>query len=196
MIAESERIMRERRSRTAAASGEIYGAHRRACPRCGDRVCSRGQGDGEPDRLLVPALSGARPAARRRYCGSMAATAIRRAAARGTLFSELSAAELERIGSRRDSALVPEGRPRLSRGRPERRLLHRPQRRAAGHPRALRRPRDRPGDARHRRIFGELAMLDGGARSASVEALSDAELLALPALRRPPACSPSTATSR
>ena len=33
-----------------------------------------------------------------------------------------------------------------------------------------------PGD-----IFGELAMLDGGSRSASVETLSDAELLALPA---------------
>src|ERR671915_1197010 len=33
-----------------------------------------------------------------------------------------------------------------------------------------------PGD-----IFGELAMLDGGARSASVETLSDSELLALPA---------------
>ena len=32
-----------------------------------------------------------------------------------------------------------------------------------------------PGD-----IFGELAMLDGGTRSASVETLSDAELLALP----------------
>ncbi len=34
-----------------------------------------------------------------------------------------------------------------------------------------------PGD-----FFGELAMLDGGARSASVETLSDAELLALPAM--------------
>jgi CRP/FNR family transcriptional regulator, cyclic AMP receptor protein len=33
-----------------------------------------------------------------------------------------------------------------------------------------------PGD-----IFGELAMLDGGSRSASVETLTDAELLALPA---------------
>src|SRR5215210_8407649 len=33
-----------------------------------------------------------------------------------------------------------------------------------------------PGD-----IFGELAMLDGGMRSASVETLSDSELLALPA---------------
>ena len=32
-----------------------------------------------------------------------------------------------------------------------------------------------PGD-----IFGELAMLDGGTRSASVETLTDAELLALP----------------
>jgi CRP/FNR family transcriptional regulator, cyclic AMP receptor protein len=31
-------------------------------------------------------------------------------------------------------------------------------------------------------FFGELAMLDGGSRSASVETLSDAELLALPAL--------------
>ena len=30
-------------------------------------------------------------------------------------------------------------------------------------------------------IFGELAMLDGGARSASVETLADSELLALPA---------------
>src|SRR5215218_5998158 len=34
-----------------------------------------------------------------------------------------------------------------------------------------------PGD-----FFGELAMLDGGLRSASVETLSDAELLALPAV--------------
>ncbi len=34
-----------------------------------------------------------------------------------------------------------------------------------------------PGD-----IFGELAMLDGGARSASVETLADSELLALPAV--------------
>jgi CRP/FNR family transcriptional regulator, cyclic AMP receptor protein len=34
-----------------------------------------------------------------------------------------------------------------------------------------------PGD-----FFGELAMLDGGSRSASVETLSDAELLALPAV--------------
>src|SRR5919204_2303150 len=33
-----------------------------------------------------------------------------------------------------------------------------------------------PGD-----IFGELAMLDGGTRSASVETLADCELLALPA---------------
>src|SRR5438093_10257546 len=33
-----------------------------------------------------------------------------------------------------------------------------------------------PGD-----IFGELAMLDGGTRSASVETLSESELLALPA---------------
>jgi CRP/FNR family cyclic AMP-dependent transcriptional regulator len=33
----------------------------------------------------------------------------------------------------------------------------------------------------HGDIFGELAMLDGGTRSASVETLSDAELLALPA---------------
>ena len=31
-------------------------------------------------------------------------------------------------------------------------------------------------------FFGELAMLDGGARSASVETLTDAELLALPAM--------------
>ena len=33
----------------------------------------------------------------------------------------------------------------------------------------------------HGDIFGELAMLDGGSRSASVETLSDCELLALPA---------------
>jgi CRP/FNR family cyclic AMP-dependent transcriptional regulator len=46
-----------------------------------------------------------------------------------------------------------------------------------------------PGD-----IFGELAMLDGEARSASVEALSDCELLALPAadMRRLLAEAPET----
>ena len=46
-----------------------------------------------------------------------------------------------------------------------------------------------PGD-----IFGELAMLDGEARSASVEALSDSDLLALPAsdVRRLLAATPET----
>jgi CRP/FNR family cyclic AMP-dependent transcriptional regulator len=46
-----------------------------------------------------------------------------------------------------------------------------------------------PGD-----IFGELAMLDGEARSASVESLSDCELLALPApdMRRLLAAAPET----
>jgi CRP/FNR family transcriptional regulator, cyclic AMP receptor protein len=39
----------------------------------------------------------------------------------------------------------------------------------------------RSGDLRVGDFFGELAMLDGGSRSASVETLSDAELLALPA---------------
>ena len=38
-----------------------------------------------------------------------------------------------------------------------------------------------PGD-----IFGELAMLDGGTRSASVETLTDSELLGAPGHRRPP----------
>jgi CRP/FNR family transcriptional regulator len=44
-------------------------------------------------------------------------------------------------------------------------------------------------------IFGELAMLDGGARSASVETLADSELLALPAgdMRRLLAAHPSIA---
>ena len=47
-----------------------------------------------------------------------------------------------------------------------------------------------PGD-----FFGELAMLDGGTRSASVETLTDAELLALPAIGRAPGDRRATATS-
>ena len=48
-----------------------------------------------------------------------------------------------------------------------------------------------PGD-----IFGELAMLDGGTRSASVETLTDAELLALPAADMRRRDRRRTATSR
>jgi len=97
------------------------------------------------------------------------------------LFSELSPEELERIsrvsvarsfpagvrvfheGDRSDACyLVRSGDLRVTREHPDGRAI------------AL--ATLGPGD-----LFGELAMLDGEARSASVETLSDAELLALPA---------------
>jgi CRP/FNR family transcriptional regulator len=97
------------------------------------------------------------------------------------LFSELSRDELERIsrvsvarsfpagvrvfheGDRSDACyLVRSGDLRVTREHPDGRAI------------AL--ATLGPGD-----LFGELAMLDGEARSASVETLSDAELLALPA---------------
>ena len=97
------------------------------------------------------------------------------------LFSELSAEELERIsrvavprsyprgvrvfheGDRSDACyIVRSGDLRVTREHPDGRAI------------AL--ATLGPGD-----IFGELAMLDGEARSASVESLSDCELLALPA---------------
>jgi CRP-like cAMP-binding protein len=97
------------------------------------------------------------------------------------LFSELSREELERIsrvsvarsfpagvrvfheGDRSDACyLVRSGDLRVTREHPDGRAI------------AL--ATLGPGD-----LFGELAMLDGKARSASVETLSDAELLALPA---------------
>src|SRR5918999_1618155 len=100
---------------------------------------------------------------------------------RVSLFSELSQDELERIsrvaiprsypagarvfheGDRSDACyLVRSGDLRVTREHSDGRAI------------AL--ARLGPGD-----IFGGLAMLDGQARSASVEALSDSELLALPA---------------
>lgn len=97
------------------------------------------------------------------------------------LFSELSTEEVERIsrvavprtypkgvrvfheGDRSDACyIVRAGDLRVTREHPDGRAI------------AL--ATLGPGD-----IFGELAMLDGEARSASVEALSDCELLALPA---------------
>ena len=97
------------------------------------------------------------------------------------LFSELSGSELERIsrvsvarsfpagvrvfheGDHSDACyLVRSGDLRVTREHPDGRAI------------AL--ATLGPGD-----IFGELAMLDGEARSASVETLSDSELLALPA---------------
>ena len=97
------------------------------------------------------------------------------------LFSELSSEDLERVsrvavprsypkgvrvfheGDRSDACyIVRSGDLRVTREHPDGRAI------------AL--ATLGPGD-----IFGELAMLDGEARSASVEALSDCELLALPA---------------
>src|SRR5919201_1860576 len=101
--------------------------------------------------------------------------------ARVPLFSELSREELERIsrvaiprsfpagvrvfheGDRSDACyLVRSGDLRVTREHPDGRAI------------AL--ATLGPGD-----LFGELAMLDGEARSASVETLTDSELLALPA---------------
>jgi CRP/FNR family cyclic AMP-dependent transcriptional regulator len=97
------------------------------------------------------------------------------------LFSELSAEELERVarvavprsypkgvrvfheGDTSDACyVVREGDLRVTREHPDGRAISL----------ATLGPRD---------IFGELAMLDGGTRSASIETLSDCELLALPA---------------
>ena len=97
------------------------------------------------------------------------------------LFSELSARELERVarvavprsypkgvrvfheGDTSDACyVVREGDLRVTREHPDGRAISL----------ATLGPRD---------IFGELAMLDGGTRSASIETLSDCELLALPA---------------
>jgi CRP-like cAMP-binding protein len=101
--------------------------------------------------------------------------------ARVPLFEELSEAELTRIGS----VAVPRAFPKGVR------VFHEGDNSDAcyivrsGDLRVTREHSDGraialatlgPGD-----IFGELAMLDGGTRSASVETLSDAELLALPA---------------
>src|SRR5215208_2129309 len=97
------------------------------------------------------------------------------------LFAELSATELEQIGS----VAIPRSYPKAVR------VFHEGDHSDAcyivrsGDLRVTREHSDGraialatlgPGD-----IFGELAMLDGEARSASVEALSDCELLALPA---------------
>jgi CRP/FNR family transcriptional regulator len=101
--------------------------------------------------------------------------------ARVPLFAELSEDELERIGA----VAVPRSFPRGVR------VFHEGDDSDAcyivrsGDLRVTREHSDgraialatlAPGD-----IFGELAMLDGGARSASVETLADSELLALPA---------------
>ena len=97
------------------------------------------------------------------------------------LFAELSADELERIGS----VAIPRAYPKGVR------VFHEGDSSdacyivRAGDLRVTREHSDGraialatlgPGD-----IFGELAMLDGGTRSASVETLTEAELLALPA---------------
>ena len=97
------------------------------------------------------------------------------------LFSDLSAAELERIGSAAVSRAYPTNV----------RVFHEGDQSDAcyivrsGELRVTREHSDGraialatlgPGD-----FFGELAMLDGGTRSASVETLTDCELLALPA---------------
>jgi CRP/FNR family transcriptional regulator len=98
-----------------------------------------------------------------------------------SLFSELSPEELERVarvavprsfpkgvrvfheGDTSDACyVVREGDLRVTREHPDGRAIAL----------ATLGPRD---------IFGELAMLDGGTRSASIETLSDCELLALPA---------------
>jgi CRP/FNR family transcriptional regulator, cyclic AMP receptor protein len=97
------------------------------------------------------------------------------------LFSELSSTELERIGS----VAIPRSYPKGVR------VFHEGDHSDAcyivrsGDLRVTREHSDGRAIALatlgHGDIFGELAMLDGGTRSASVETLSDAELLALPA---------------
>ena len=97
------------------------------------------------------------------------------------LFEELSEEELERIAAVAVPRSFPKGVRVFHEGDTERRLLHRPHRRPAGDARALRRPRDRAGDARHGRHLRRARDARRRARSASVETLNDSELLALPA---------------
>ena len=97
------------------------------------------------------------------------------------LFSELSSAELERISQvavarsyPRDTRVFHEGDPGDACYIVRRGACRVTREHSDG--RAITLANLGPGD-----IFGELAMLDGRARSASVEALEDTELLALPA---------------
>ena len=64
------------------------------------------------------------------------------------LFADLEEDELERFSRVAVPRSFPAGDPRLPRGRPLRRLLHRPRGQLPGHPRALRRAGDHPRDAR------------------------------------------------
>ena len=162
VVAENERVMK-----VSVAKGRrprsIYRANPRGrCPRCGGPVSSRGQGDDNRTAYWCPALSGvatpdreprpgrarhSRSARLKRDTGADGRGNRRAAHARAAVRGALGLrARADRC--RGDPALVPEGRARLPRGRPLRRLLHRPQRRPAGDPRALRRPRDRARDAR------------------------------------------------
>ena len=159
-----------------APEGDLQGAPQ-GLPQLRRRGALARAGRRQPHRVLVPAL----PDVTKRDTGSAMAPDPAELIARVPLFAELSQDELERIGS----VAIPRAFPKGVR------IFHEGDHSDAcyivceGDLRVTREHSDGraialatlgPGD-----IFGELAMLDGGVRSASVETLTDAELLGLPA---------------
>ena len=194
VVAESERIMR-----VSIASGRrprsIYRAEPRGCPRCGGRVALAGPGRRQPHRLLVPALpdlsapaSGTRP----RAMGEESHRAARaRAAVRGAVRARSSSGS-RRSRSRARSRRASASSTRATTPTPATSSARRP----AGHPRALRRPRDRAGDARPRR---HLRRAGDARRRHPLGQRRDAHRLRAAGAARHrtcAGCSPTTATSR
>jgi CRP/FNR family cyclic AMP-dependent transcriptional regulator len=190
VLEEAVRMM-EAGLRTRRRPHRVYRRSGRSCPRCRTRIRSRGQGDENRMTYWCPGCQAAgsstppagwqqpfHPAeSNNQYMGEESTYLL----ARVPLFSELSRAELEQISS----VAVPRSFPKGVR------VFHEGDTSDACYI-------VRQGDLRVTRehsdgraialatlgrgdIFGELAMLDGGSRSASVETLSDSELLALPA---------------
>ena len=178
----------------ARAAAAPLGARARAtttAPRTGAGAASAEPSAGKRRRVAVGRTDRSRGAIIARMGGGQRTG--RPLLTRVPLFSELSAEELERISRVAVPALVPAracgSSTRATTPTPATSFAAATCGSPASTPTAgrSRSRRSGPGD-----IFGELAMLDGEARSASVETLSDCELLALPAadvralLARPP----------
>ena len=176
---------------------EARGGPPATCPRCGGRVRIRGPGGRQPRHLLVRGLPELSRAAGARRPGGYASTPpsgdnrrrmreaeanVAELLAHVPLLSGLSEPELERIAQVAVPRAIPEGGARLPRGRRQRRLLRDPRRRGPRHPRASDGRAIALATLGAGEIVGELAMLDGEVRSASVEALTDVELLAIAAV--------------
>jgi CRP-like cAMP-binding protein/formamidopyrimidine-DNA glycosylase len=190
VLEEAARMMEAGR-RSRRRPHRVYRKSGRSCARCGARIRSHGQGDQNRITYWCPGCQASEaggpgadrqqpfhPAESNNHHMGVESTDL---LARVPLFSELSRAELEQISS----VAVPRSFPKGVR------VFHEGDTSDACYI-------VREGDLRVTRehsdgraialatlgrgdIFGELAMLDGGSRSASVETLTDSELLALPA---------------